>query len=248
MKTLLITALFAVAIVRAPASAVEVPRHLIYSFTFGVQGSDSSRDSATVESNGENGLVGTSGSGISHYQGSVGDTGTMNVDITGQESDGGVVVSISENGKDTRKAPAATCVVYANTSVLCDPNKTVNEEEYTLLRFLSPNFVDPTRMDAQQRWHVSQSSQRSTVSADYGIEHSANGMLSIKETRSIRGQGPGVATVDGQTSILYDFNSRVPASIDEYVTQRTERGVAGNSTSVFQTTLKLVSDSSSASH
>ena len=88
--------------------------------------------------------------GISHYGGRLDDKGTMTVQIIGKQPDGGLIVNISEIGQNTRRAPAATCVVYGNTRVICDPNKTVYTEEYTLLRFLGLNFVDPSQLDAEQ--------------------------------------------------------------------------------------------------
>jgi hypothetical protein len=244
MKVSLIAPVFAAAIAPAATAAADTSqRHLVYAFTYGVQQNVSARDSATVQSVDQNG-IGAAGSGISHYQGSLGDTGTMTVDVRGLESDGGLVVSISEDGKDTRRAPPATCVVYPNTNVLCDPSKTVNTEEYTLLRFLSPSFVNPGQMDAKQHWQISQSAQAGVVTADYAIEHSDGGMLQIQETRSIRPQAPRNMTLDGETHIAYDVSRRIPSSIDEYVTQRNDRGAGGASTTIYQTTLRLMSDSS----
>ena len=69
-----------------------------------------------------------------------------------QQNDGGLIVRISEQGEAIRRAPPATCVVYGNTQVICDPDKTVYPEEYTLLRFLGPKFVDPTQLDANRHW------------------------------------------------------------------------------------------------
>ena len=95
------------------------------------------------------------------------DKGTMTVHV-GKEQDGGLVVNISEAGQQTRRAPAATCVVYGNTRVICDPNKTVYTEEYTLLRFLGAKFVDPNQLDANKHWAVTGLSNPSlTVTADY---------------------------------------------------------------------------------
>jgi len=118
---------------------------LVYSFTYSAKQDISAKDSANpAEDYGNAGAFAAAGSGTSHYSGSLTDKGTMTVGILAKQSDGGLIVSISEAGEQTRRAPAATCVVYGNTRVICDPNKTVYSEEYTLLRFLGPNFVDPT--------------------------------------------------------------------------------------------------------
>ena len=83
------------------------------------------------------------------------------------QDDGGLVVSIAENGERTRRAPAATCVTYGNTRVICDPNKTVYPEEYTLLRFLGKNFIDASNLDAHRHWQIVQNSPARDVIADY---------------------------------------------------------------------------------
>jgi hypothetical protein len=218
----------------APAFADTAPiRHLVYAFTYGSQQSITARDATTI----------SAGSNISHYSGSLGDKGMMTVDVISEQADKGLIVSISEQGENTRKAPPATCVVYGNTSVLCDPNKTVNPEEYTLLRFLASNFVDPSQLDAKQHWSVNQNGEGIDVRADYTIETNAGGIMAISETRKITQGAPRSTTTNVQTKIGYDFNRLLPTSVDEYITQRADAGAQGTSTTIFQTTLKLVSDS-----
>ncbi len=53
----------------------------------------------------------------------------MIVDVLWKQPDTGLVVRVSEYGLYTRNAPPATCIVYGNTYVTCDPNVTVNPEE-----------------------------------------------------------------------------------------------------------------------
>ncbi len=226
-----------------PSFADTAPiRHLVYSFTYGSQQNVSVRDQA-IEGSNANGLSGGMSSGISHYNGTLGDKGTMMVDVIGEQADKGVVVSISEQGENTRRAPAATCVVYGNTSVICDPNRTVNPEEYTLLRFLASNFVDPNQLDAKQHWSVNQNGGGIEVHADYTIQTNANGVMTIGEARTIVQEAHRSMTTSVQTQIGYDFNRLLPMSVNEYVTQRADAGAAGTSTTIYQTTLKLVSDS-----
>jgi len=185
--------------------------------------------------------------GISHYGGTLTDKGTMTVDIKGRQADGGLIVSISEQGESLRKAPPATCVVYGNTNVICDPNKTVYTEEYTLLRFLGANFVDPNQIDPNKHWRIGPStSQGQMVQADYSIAGNSGGNMQIGETRKIVTTGSGKLETDIEAKVGYDYNRTVPTSVEEYATQRTDAGVSGNSTTTYQTTLALVSDSVAA--
>lgn len=219
---------------------------LVYQFTYGSKQNTTARDSADNAEvmNSQTGHVegGRNNNGISHYQGNLEDKGTMTVDLLSKQSDGGLVVSISEQGESIRRAPAATCVVYGNTNVICDPNKTVYTEEYTLLRFLGANFVDPSQLDANRHWAVAQNSPTLNVKADYTVNSNNDGMMQISEVRSIRQPTGGSLTTDIQTKIGYDLKRTVPTTVDEYVTQRHDNGASGNSTTIYQTTLNLVSD------
>ena len=228
--------------------AITSTNRLIYSFTYSANQNVTARDSSqSVESNGEPTLTNDGGltsatSSISHYNGNQTDKGTITVEVVRQQTDGGLIVSISEQGEQTRRAPPATCVVYPNTHVICDPNKTVYPEEYTLLRFLGRNFVDPNQLDANRHWSVTQNTSASDVRADYTIGSNANGVMQIGETRRIR-PSSGADTTDVQTKIAYDFARAVPTNVDEYVTQRQDNGVSGTTTTIYQTTLGLLSDS-----
>ncbi len=216
---------------------------LVYDFTYSSKQSIQARDSSdSAESINTGGLAGGN-NGISHYSGALDDKGTMTVQVVGTEQDGGLVVNISEAGQQTRRAPAATCVVYGNTRVICDPNKTVYTEEYTLLRFLGGKFVDPSQLDANKHWTATGLSNPSlTVTADYSINGNNNGQMQIGEKRIVKALGAGHLTTDVETKIGYDFNRSVPVSVDEYATQYTDGGLKGTSTTIYQTTLNLVSD------
>jgi len=226
-----------------PALAVTSSSQLVYSFSYGSEQNIAARDASdnaeTVDS--ASGSLNGGSNGISHYHGSLSDKGTMTVQIVREQSDGGLILSISEQGETTRRAPPATCVVYGNTSVICDPNKTVYPEEYTLLRFLGPNFVDPSQLDAARHWTISQPNGTQSVKADYTINANNGGLMQIGEHREIGpASGKGNST-DVQTKIGYDFSRAVPTSVDEYVTQRVDSGISGTSTTVYQTTLTLSS-------
>lgn len=223
---------------QAPAGAVVTKNQLAYAFSYSSVQDAYARDSKNPAEPID--PADRIGSGISHYHAALNDRGTMTVQMGHQENDGGLIVAISEQGENTRRAPLATCVVYANTQTICDPNKTVYPEEYTLLRFLARNFVDPTHLDAHRSWTVTLSSPTLDVQADYRINGVSNGIMQIAENRRIRVVGSGNQTVDVQTKISYDFARSIPSSIDEYVTQRLDNGVGGTTTTVYQTTLTLL--------
>jgi hypothetical protein len=234
----------------APAlsSAETTVQQLTYRFTYSADQRTTARDSAnpaedyTVPANQGTTQAYAQTSGISSYQGSLSDKGTMTVQILGKQQDGGLIVSIAENGENVRRAPAAACVVYGNTRVICDPNKTVYTEEYTLLRFLGENFVDASNLDAHRHWQIVQNSPTMNVTADYTLGPTTSSDVSVNETRTIRQAGGGSLTTDVQTKIGYDMSRDLPTSIDEYVTQRHDNGVVGTSTTIYQTTLALASD------
>jgi hypothetical protein len=218
----------------APAAAgagTSAPlRHLVYSFTFEMR---------------ENGAVpNEAGStGNRTYKGTLDDKGTMTVDVLREAADRGLLVVISEEGIDTRKAAPATCAVYGNTDVICDLSKTVNIEEYTLLRFLGANFVDPANVDEKGHWTISVNRGPTSLTADYTINSNDGGELKIDEQRHVKDKSQGFVTSDSETKIDYSGTRLVPVSIEEYKTEDRHAGIGGVSTTVYQTTLTLTSDS-----
>ena len=241
---------FAAAALSSTANALAIvsSSRLVYAFTYSanqnIQARDSSQQAEAMDAKG-NPIAGGS-AGMSHYNGNLNDRGTITVQIERQQSDGGLIVEVSEQGENIHRAPPATCVVYGTTQVICDPNKTVYTEEYTLLRFLGPNFVDPSKLDANKHWTLSQNGSDASVTSDYTIDSNNGGMMHIGEKRTIKQTGAGHLTSDVQTKVGYDFSRAVPTTIDEYVTQRTDSGMKGTATTTYQTTLSLTSSSSAA--
>lgn len=211
------------------SAAPPMARTLVYSFTFDVQ--------QTGEVTNDPGT-----SGAHDYSGNLNDAGQITVNIQREQSDRGLVLTISEHGSNGRNAGAATCVVYGNTNIICDPNATVNSEEFTLLRFLGANFINPSVIDENSHWKIQTSDPVVTTVADYHIASNANGIMQVTETREVTQHGPGERRSNIQTKIGYDYNKLVPTSIDEYNVDRMYGGTEANSTSTFQTTLKLISD------
>jgi hypothetical protein len=214
-------------------------RHLVYHFTWGTQ-TDLQVKSSGISADGGSA---SGSSGTSDFRGGVGDQGTIVVDVVKEQPDKGLVVRVSEQAQKTRSSPAATCVVYATTGMICDPNATINPEEMTALRFMASNFVDPSAIDAKQHWQIHNASPQATVSADFTIAKNADGIMTIDETRIIKEQIPSIVTTDINTTIGYDFNRTVPTSINEYSIERTNVGMGQYQTVNTQTVLQLQSDS-----
>ena len=241
----------------AQADPVPTAGTLVYHFTYSATQNISSRDSANPVQDvsmaiggagaganpGEPGATFGPGAGAaSSYGGTLNDKGTMTVNIVKKQPDGALVVMISEQGENVRRASPAECVVYGNTHVICDPNKTVYNEEYTLLRFLASNFVDPSELDANKRWQIVQNVNNDHVTADYVIDSNNNGAMQIGEKRTVKETGSGHLTTDISTKIGYDFTRTVPISVEEYAQQYTDAGIKGSQRTIYQTTLQLVSD------
>ncbi|MBV9719568.1 MAG: hypothetical protein JOZ77_09615 [Candidatus Eremiobacteraeota bacterium] len=262
MKQIVLACAVLCAVVRPlPSAAVETAqvRHLVYAFTFDVrQTGEVTNDPGTpglaLDAPGPGGL-GADGTGSKSsqttyadgngqtYSGHQGDAGTISVELVREQPDNGRVVNVSEQGRYGRNAAAATCVVYSNTYVICDPNAKVNAEEYTLLRFLGKSFVDPNTIDAKNHWQIADDVPAIKIQADYTIASNDKGLMNIGETRSVDQRDVGTLKSAIQSSIVYDYNRLVPIRINEYDTQRQYGGSSGTSTSTYETTLTLVSDS-----
>jgi hypothetical protein len=232
----------------AISSADTTVQQVTYKFTYSADQNTTARDSANpAEEYTAPAYQGTSQAyqqtnGQSNYGAALSDKGTMTVQILATQQDGGLIVKIAENGESIRRAPEAACVVYGSTRVICDPNKTVYTEEYTLLRFLGRNFVDASNLDAHRHWQIVQNSPAMNVTADFTLGPTTSSDVAVNEIRKIRQAGGGSLTTDIQTKIGYDMSRSLPISIDEYVTQRHDNGVVGTSTTIYQTTLTLASD------
>ncbi len=233
----------AAAIADATAASIAPQRHLVYSFTYGAQG-DLSVHSDQGIGYAQAGGQATSGSGVMQdYNGSTQDKGTITVDVMGEQPDTGLIVKVSEQGTDTRKANPATCVVYGTTNLICDPNATINSEELTLLRFIGRNFIDPNKLDAKGHWQLDQSNNVESITSDYTIAPGKNGIVSIQEARVVKDLGGRPVTTDVTTSIVYDMNRQIPTSVQEYAVRRESSSAAGLMKTTVQTSLSLVSDS-----
>jgi hypothetical protein len=224
-------------------------RHLVYTFTYGTANNTEVHVSGMGDGSMASGAAGPptasgSASGMSSFNASVNDKGTITVDVLREQpNDHGLVVTVSEQAQDSRSAVAATCVVFGNTDVICDPNAKITYEELTLLRFLGANFIDPNQLDAKQHWKVGESNGAYSVSADYTIASNANGVMKINEDRVVSPTKTETSTIN--STIGYDFNRQVPTGITEYAIERHERGEQ-YTTIKTETVLNLQTDSMAA--
>ena len=247
MKKLLcafgVAAILPIAALAQTSTAPE--RHLVYAFTWGLSNDTQVHTSGMGDTSNAVGSNYTgSASGMADYTGGTSDKGTISVDVVREQPDTGLVVSISEQGQETRKAPAATCVVYSDTTIVCDPNKVVHSEELTLLRFLGAHFIDPNQLDAKGHWRVERDGPISTV-ADYTVSKNANGAMTIDEVRVVKENGTHARTTNISSTVGYDFNRSIPTAISEYMIERSEQGEQYN-TIKAQTILTLQTDSLAA--
>ena len=221
------------------ASAQTKPiRHLVYTFDISIT-TDLTVHSSGVDANGSN-----TGSGMTHYPGGNSDKGSITVDVLGVQPDTGLVVSISEEGRGTRSAEAAMCVAYGIGSVVCDPNKTVNEEEMSLLRVIGRNFVNMSAMDAKRHWQNTETMQGGTETSDYTITHDDNnGSLGIDYQRILKVEGANGYRADTQGNIAYSQKLSVPTQVKEDTVTRTHVGQGQDNRTEQQLTLTLSTDS-----
>ncbi|MGA8534543.1 MAG: hypothetical protein WB615_10585 [Candidatus Tumulicola sp.] len=237
------TALPAYAITTAPQI-----RHLVYSFKWGTTNTTEVHTSGMASVGNPNGAGGLSdhgsASGMATSSGGISDHGTITVDVMRQQPDNGLVVNVSEQAVERRSAPAATCVVYGDLTVVCDPNKKVTSEELTLLRLLGSNFVDPNQLDAKRHWQRQQQSGASSSLSDFTISKNANGVMTIDETRVEKdSSGARPQTSDVTGTIGYDSGRTIPTSIAESTVLRSEQGDQYQTVNT-ETVLQLQSDSS----
>ena len=185
----------AVAATSAPVLAVTSSptiRRVVYSFTWGTTNDTEVHTSGLPDSasgSGGSGGMGAvppsnfgSASGISSYGGGTNDRGTIAVDFVRQQPDGGYVVSISETALERRSAPEATCVVYGDLTVVCDPNKKITEEELDALAVARLELRRSDSLDAKQPLAARRKAARvNPTTSDFTIAKNANGIMTIDE-------------------------------------------------------------------
>jgi hypothetical protein len=158
-------------------------------------------------------------------------TGTIVVEPVRQQQDGGLIVDISE---DEASGGPVTCVAFADTTVVCDPNRQVSPEALALVALLGTNFVDPSKLDDARHWHLDAASG----AADYTIVGKAGPILDIQE-KAMRAHAGSTAKTAIDARIEYDLNRSLPTSLIESSVETDHKGSV-NETVSTQTTLTLV--------
>jgi hypothetical protein len=228
----LVFALFAV-----PAMAQTVQRHLVYSFTVGVQNDTHDTDASSKFTAG--GTV--NGTGDTSYKGTASDAGTIPVDVFGVDAQGGLVVKVSEIGtRGNRNAAAVECVVYATTNLVCASGQ-VFPEELLVIRTLSPKFFDPTALDAKRHWH--QGSDAAGVSLDFTAGAPVGTVVPITEDDNEKVAGVQGSTMHGTDTYSYDMTKSVSTQLKEYDTIRKETGPGQYANIIVDITAQLATDS-----
>jgi len=217
-------------------------RQLVYNFTYTNVATMTEHDSGISASSAAGHTARAPISGVAESQAADSDLGTISVDVLREQPDTGLIVSISEQAHDRRSAPVATCAVYGNTNVICDPDVRVNTEELALLRLLGSNFVDVDQIDTKNHWRVDQSGRHLSDVADFSIDKNDDGMLRISSIRVLREiDAIGfVSTTNG--TITYDNSRAIPTLILEDETTREGAGVGAYNTVRTQTSLTLIRD------
>lgn len=162
-------------------------------------------------------------------------TGTIAVDVVRQQSDGGLVVRVSETPAAAGGEKPAICVTYGDTTVVCDPEHPLGPEANVLLRLLGKDFVDAGRLDAQRHWQIAGVGVPGETD-DYRIEGTAGGSIEILESGVIPANGIGKTTIDAK--IDYDGVRALPTSVYRSTVEHSRRGAVDETVST-QTTLKL---------
>jgi len=232
--------------VSALTQSVRPVRHLVYSFTWGAT-TDLEMHTAGFADNGDTMRSPGAPSGMSDSTAETQDKGTITVDVIREQPDRGLIVSVSEQAQGSRSMPAATCVVFGNTNLICDRNARLKPEELELVRLLGPTFIDPTQIDEKQHWQVRQNTPNYDTVSDFTIASNADGVLKVVESRTIKGTTARPYTRNVTATIGYNFNKTVPTSVTEDTTERSE-GTNQYQTIKSQTTLELETDSLAAAH
>jgi hypothetical protein len=241
MSSRFLPALAATALMLAavPAFAQTVQRHLVFDFSVGVQNDTHDTDASSKFSN-DAGGANVNGTGDTSYLGIASDKGTIPVDVFGVEPDGGLVVKVSENGQNVRKAAPVECVVYPTTNVICASGQ-VYPEELAVIRTLSPKFFDPSTLDAKHHWH--QGSDAAGVSLDFTAGTPAGTIVPISENDDEKVAGGQSSTMHGTDNYSYDMSKNVSTQLKEYDTIRKQMGPGQYANIIIDITAQLATDS-----
>jgi len=183
------------------------------------------------------------GSGINNYVARVSDRGTIDVVVKAAQPDGSLVVSVAEHARNTRSAPATTCIVYSDTAVLCDRTKKVNLEEMELLAYLGQNFMNPVQIDAKGHWGYKVSAAHSSMKSGYTISGHKGSKFYVDMTRTYTQTGIDAYTARTVGHFTYDSMRTVPTAIVERLVTQRQGNFGKDVTDRTEVSYKLIDDS-----
>jgi hypothetical protein len=162
-------------------------------------------------------------------------TGTISVAVIREQPDGGLILHVRDGAAVAADDPI-TCVAFADTTVVCDPNRDTGPVIPALIAVFGKGFVDPARLDDARHWHIAAQGADGTT-ADYTIVRSDGARLDITETGVLTEENGHVkTTIDAK--IVYDAARSLPASLDRTTVQRSRHGAITETVSTH-TTLEL---------
>jgi hypothetical protein len=211
-------------------------RHLVFDFGVTLQ------KTSTVHTSGIG--DGEPASGSVDYKASNTDTGTIVADVVAVQTDTGLVVRISEQGRGTRNSEPTMCVTYGTGSVICDMTRGgPNEEEMSLLRVLGRDFVNPALLDQKNHWRTSSEGAGGKETNDYTIVNTAGDVANIVFQRVLEVDGAQAFTASTQGHIAYNEKMSVPTHMTEDTITRRNTGEGNYDTITQNMTFTLSSDS-----
>lgn len=212
-------------------------RHLVFNFGVSLDTTRTQHDS---------GIGGGPVSGSVDSRASNSDTGQIVVDVMGVQPDTGLVVKISEQGRNQRNSTPTMCVTYAMGNVMCENAGDVNEEEYSLLRVLGKDFVNPVLLDSKHHWRTS--AQMATNGGaqetnDYTVDSMDGDIYKISFTRVLDANGAQAFNASTQGRITYNVKQSVPTNLTEDTITRKSLGNGDYDTVEQKMSFSLTSDS-----
>jgi len=220
-------------------------RRLVFRFTYGDTNDMTMQSSGIGDSGDAKGApsTGSGGSGIGDFVARVADRGTIDVTVKSAQPDGSLVVSVAEKARNTRTALPATCIVYSNTTVLCDRTKKVNLEEMELLAYLGQNFVNPVQIDAKGHWGFKESGAHNSMDAGYTIHGHQGSNFFVNMTRTYSQSGLDAYSSNTVGHFTYDAMRTVPTAIVESIVTRRQGRFGKAITDRTEVSYKLIDDS-----
>lgn len=172
--------------------------------------------------------------------------GTIDVDVMGVSSDGGLNVQVSE--QDRRRTSAATPAgVFADGYVVVNAGKAdaINDEELALLPFIAPQLIAGHDATAGAAWTLRHQDGTVEHSLDIHVDKTDANFVDATIRQSIIDKGVASLTQTARSSVEYNNALTVPKTVT--MTMQRATGVSDRSTkTILSATYTLVEDSMAA--